>query len=327
MKKKDLPTVDRVAPTFIEPMYAEVARELPDGNAWLYEAKLDGYRCLAAKRGAGVVLWSRRGNLFTARFPEVARACENLSPDTLIDGEVVAVNKAGRVSFNALQHGSSRAALQFYAFDVLIHHGRSVLRLPLETRRKLLEQALRKVYYPVIQSQTFEANPTDMIQAAKALGLEGLMAKRKGSLYEPGRRSGAWLKYKINQSQEFVIGGYTPGNPFDALIVGYYEGSRLEFVAKVRNGFVPHVRREIFQLFASLETRECPFANLPEKRRTVWALTSEEMKNCHWLKPQLVAQVEFTEWTPDGHLRQSSFAGLRDDKEAQEVGREKITGF
>src|SRR5258705_8953522 len=120
----------------------------------------------------------------------------------------------------------------------------------------------------------------------------------------------------------FANGGYTAGNPFDALIVGHYEGSELKFVAKVRNGFVPHVRKEVFQRFAGLATAKCPFVNLPEKRRTMWALTADEMKECRWLKPRLVAQIDFTEWTPDGHLRHSSFVGLRDDKDARDIVRE-----
>ena len=119
-----------------------------------------------------------------------------------------------------------------------------------------------------------------------------------------------------------MIGGYTPGIPFDALIVGVYEGERLNFVAKVRAGFVPHSRREVFKRFDGLKIEKCPFSNLPEKRRTMWALTTDEMKECTWLKPKLVAQIEFQEWTPDGHLRHSSFAGLREDKEAKTVKRE-----
>jgi bifunctional non-homologous end joining protein LigD len=305
-------------------MYAEAVRELPDGGLWTYEAKLDGYRCLAAKRNGGVVLWSRRGNGFTARFPEIAHACEKLPPDTLIDGEVIAIDEAGQVSFNALQHSRPRAHLQFYAFDVLVHRGRNVLRLPLEARRELLAEALAKVEYPVLCSTPFEARPADLIRAAKELELEGIIAKRKSSCYEPGRRSGAWLKFKINRSQEFVIGGYTLGNPFDALIVGCYEGGELGYVSKVRNGFNPPLRRELHQFFDGLETGRCPFVNLPEASRSRWdySLTKEEMENCRWLKPRLVAQIEFTEWTPDGHLRHASFAGLRDDKEAREIRRE-----
>ncbi|HEV8721645.1 MAG TPA: hypothetical protein VGW77_13530 [Candidatus Binatia bacterium] len=134
MLTKELSTVQPVQPGFIEPMYAEAVRELPDDGLWTYEAKLDGYRCLAAKRTGGVVLWSRRGNGFTTRFPEIARSCEKLPPDTLIGGEVIAIDGNGRVSFNALQHSRSRGHIQFYAFDILIHRGRSVLRLPLEAR-------------------------------------------------------------------------------------------------------------------------------------------------------------------------------------------------
>jgi len=239
MLTKDLSTAERVQPRFIEPMYAEAIRELPDGGAWSYEAKLDGYRCLAAKRSNGVVLWSRRGNGFTARFAEIARACEKLPPETLIDGEVVAIDESGRVSFNSLQRSRHSAELQFYVFDILVHRGRNVLRLPLEMRRELLAESLAKVEYPVLHSMPFDAKPADLIHAAKELELEGIIAKRKGSCYEPGRRSGAWLKYKINRSQEFVIGGYTPGNPFDALIVGCYDGTELKFVPKFGTGLCP----------------------------------------------------------------------------------------
>src|SRR5512146_2438711 len=121
---------------------------------------------------------------------------------------------------------------------------------------------------------------------------------------------GRGKKYRVNRGREFVIGGYTPGNPFDALIVCYYEGDRLLYAAKVRSGFVPLVRREVASKFKGLETDTCQFANLPEKKRTQWALTKEEMKNCGWLKPELVCQVDFAEWTPDGHLRHSKFVGL-----------------
>jgi ATP-dependent DNA ligase len=166
------------------------------------------------------------------------------------------------------------------------------------------------------------ASPDELVRVAKEFGFEGIVAKRRDSFYESGKRTGAWVKYKVNRGQELVIGGYTPGNPFDALIVGYYEGERLMYAAKVRNGFVPQVRREVASRFQRLEIATCPFANLPERKRTQWALTKEEMKNCVWLKPELVAQVEFTEWTPDGHLRHSRFVGLKEDKNARDVVRE-----
>ena len=309
-------------PRFIEPMYAEAVRDLPSGALWTYEAKLDGYRCLAAKTTNGVELWSRRGNSFKSRFPAIARGCEKLSTDTLIDGEVVAVDENGRPSFNLLQHSHATAHLQYYVFDVLIHRGRSVLSLPLEKRRELLSHDLAKLSYPVILSNTLDAEPAELIQAASGLGLEGIIAKRKGSSYESGRRSGAWLKHRINKGQEFVIGGYTHGNPFDGLIVGYYNGPKLIFVAKVRNGYVPRVRNQIYKAMVPLYIEQCPFVNLPEKRRTVNAITKAEMKNCQWLKPELVAQINFVEWTPDGHLRHATFAGLREDKDPRQVVRE-----
>jgi len=126
-------------------MQVAPVRQLPDGDKWSYEAKLDGYRCLAARRSSGVVLWSRCGNGFTDRFPQIARACEKLPPDTLIDGEVIVLDENGRCTFNALQHSRPKGHIQLYAFDLLVHRGRNVLRLPIEERRNLLAEALRKV--------------------------------------------------------------------------------------------------------------------------------------------------------------------------------------
>ena len=322
MLTKELSKPALIQPSFIEPMQVVPVRKLPDGGNWTYEAKLDGYRCLVPRRSSGVVLWSRRGNGFTQRFPQIARACEKLPMDTLIDGEVIVVGEDGRCSFNSLQHSRPKGHVQLYALDILVHRGLSALRMPIEERRKLLTQALRKVQYPVIQSTPFDVTPTELVRAAKELGFEGVIVKRKSSIYEPGKRSGAWVKYKLNRSQEFVIGGYTAGNPFDALIVGYYDGGQLKYVGKVRAGFVPHLRCAMMPLLQELSTQECPFVNLPEKRRTLYSLTRDEMQKCQWLKPLLVAQINFQEWTPDGHLRHSSFAGLRSDKEPGRVVRE-----
>ena len=305
-------------------MYARPVQNLPEGEEWLYEVKFDGYRCLAGRDSTGVTLWSRRANLFTTQFPHIARACEKLPPATLVDGEIVALDANGRVSFNILQHHRSKAqALLLYVFDVLVCSGRSLLQEPLERRRQILSEVINEIKAaPIGLSENLAANTKELIRVAKEFGFEGIVAKRKDSLYESGNRSGAWVKYKVNRGQEFVIGGYTPGNPLDALIVGYYEGERLLYAAKVRNGFVPQLRREVAARLKGLETDRCPFANLPEKKRTQWALTKDEMKNCVWIKPQLVAQIEFTEWTPDSHLRHSKFVGLREDKEAREVVRE-----
>ena len=305
-------------------MYALPVQNLPKGNEWFYEVKFDGYRCLAGRDSGRVTLWSRRENLFTKQFPQIARGCERLPPNTLVDGEIVALDESGRVSFNLLEHHRSKAqALVFYAFDVLIYRGRSVLKVPLYFRREVLRRVFEDIKAaPIGLSENIEAAPTDLIRVVKEFGFEGIVAKRKDSVYEPGKRTGAWVKYRVNRGQEFVIGGYTPGNPFDALIVGYYEGERLLYAAKVKNGFVPLVRREVASRLKGLEIATCPFANLPEKKRTQWALTKEEMKNCVWLKPELIAQIEFTEWTPDSDLRHSKFVRIREDKEAGGVVRE-----
>ncbi|MEX0803071.1 MAG: non-homologous end-joining DNA ligase [Candidatus Binatia bacterium] len=311
-------------------MYARTVQQLPERDAWTYEVKFDGYRALAGRDSTGVTLWSRRGNVFTDQFPGIAKACEHLPADTLLDGEIVALDKDGRISFNLLQrHRSAAQAILFYAFDVIIHRGKSLVKVPLEMRREILGEIIGdlKNRAPLIcLSDTIDAPLVEFIPLIKEFGFEGIIAKRKESCYESGKRSGAWLKYKVNKGQEFVIGGYTPGNPFDALIVGYYEGDKLLFVSKVRNGFVPQLRREVWSRLKGLQTDACPFSNLPEKKRTQWALTREEMKNCVWLKPKMVAQFEFTEWTPDGHLRQSKFTSLREDKDPREVVRESATG-
>jgi DNA ligase D-like protein (predicted ligase) len=257
---------------FVEPMYAQLVQQLPEGKDWLYEVKFDGYRCLAARNAAGVTLWSRRGNDFTAQFPNIAKACEQLPPRTLLDGEIVAIDENGRISFNLLQHHRSQAqALLFYAFDVLTHRGINLVNEPLSKRREVLTNITRPLARnasAIALSESIDATPGELIGVVREFGFEGVIAKRKDSCYESGKRSGAWLKYRVNKSQEFVIGGYTPGNPLDAVIVGYYDGDKLIYAAKVRNGFVPRLRRDVWQKLKGLEIATCSFANLPENKRT-----------------------------------------------------------
>ena len=164
-----------------------------------------------------------------------------------------------------------------------------------------------------------------LIESVKRHGFEGLVAKRRTSLYEPGLRTGAWMKMRVNRGQEFVIGGYTRGTKtFDALIFGYYEGDRLIYVARTGNGFTPVTRAQLFKRFRGLEIDSCPFVNLPEARSGRWGqgLTKAKMAECQWLKPMLVGHFEFLEWTSDNHLRHSKFVGMREDKNAKDVGRE-----
>lgn len=237
------------------------------------------------------------------------------------------LDDTGKPSFWALQHSRfTPDDVYFYVFDLLALRGRDLRKLPLRDRRRLLERdALRRMRDPVRLSIGFNASANELIAAAKKAGLEGVIAKRASSRYESGERSGAWVKYKTNKGQELVIGGYKPGpNGFDYLLVGYYEQRELVFIAKIRNGFTPALRREVAQKFAALKTSRCPFANLPEPQsaRRGEAITAEVMKNIQWLRPKLVAQIEFTEWTKGNHLRHSRFVGFREDKKAQEVIKE-----
>jgi bifunctional non-homologous end joining protein LigD len=311
---------------FIEPMLARPVHKLPeDERRWLYEIKLDGYRCLALRDGKGVKLFSRNNNLLNHRFPKIAQALLQLEPGTMLDGEIVALDESGRPSFNILQNDQpAEEQIYYYAFDLLIHDGKSLLQVPFEQRRNLLQSVITPFLDTLRLSENFDGAPKDIIGAAQQLGLEGVVAKKRGSLYQPGQRSGAWVKYRINGSQELVIGGYIPGSDFfDALLVGYYRENKLLFVAKIRNGFVSRVRRELFRKFSGLETKQCPFANLPEAKnaRRGMALTAEAMKQCRWLRPALVAQIEFAEWTENDHLRHARFIGLREDKNPRQVGR------
>ena len=202
---------------FIEPMYALGVRSLSEGPDWLYEIKLDGYRCITGRNSSGVNLWSRRGNLFTAQFPAIAEACKKLPPGTLVDGGIVALHEHGQNSFNLLQHHRSNAfAIRYYLFDLLVHRGKSLINAPLSERRASLPKLkLPSDQDSFVLSETIDASVPDLIRAAKELSLEGIIAKRKDLLYESAKRTGAWVKYKINKGQEFVIGGHTPGNPFD----------------------------------------------------------------------------------------------------------------
>jgi DNA ligase D-like protein (predicted ligase) len=313
---------------FIEPMLLLRTDVLPDDTArWIYQLKLDGYRAIAFKKSGALHLRSRNDNDFSLRYPAVMDGLAKLPADTVIDGEVVAFDADGRPSFNALQnYGSAPGPVVFYVFDLMVLAGKSVMAEPLERRMALLEKrVLPKLSEPVRYAGALDATLPDLIASVKAQGLEGLVAKRRDSRYEPGMRSGAWQKMRVNRGQEFVIGGYTRGTTtFDALVFGVYEGKKLIYVARTRNGFTPATRAALFRKLKPLEVPTCPFANLPEPRGGRWGqgLTAVKMKECVWLTPQLVAQIEFLEWTADNHLRHSRFVGLREDKRPKDVTRE-----
>ena len=323
----DLRQLPNARMDFVKPMLAKPVKELPSGRNWLYELKLDGYRVLVMKERGVVTLFSRRGNNLNNAFPRIAASFSFLTDNTILDGELVVLDESGKPSFAALQkHKFRPEALHFYAFDLIAYKGKDLRKLPLVDRRMVLEEsALTRMREPVRLSSVFPTSASRLIAAARKSGLEGVVAKRGDSRYESGERSGAWVKYKTNEGQELVIGGYKPAsNGFEYLLVGYYDGRDLIFIAKIRNGFTPAIRRDVARRFAGLRTSQCPFANLPEpaSARRGEAITAEVMKTLQWLKPKLVAQVEFTEWTKGNHLRHSRFIELRDDKDASEVVKE-----
>jgi DNA ligase D-like protein (predicted ligase) len=312
---------------FVAPMLLLRSESLPDDpDRWAYQLKFDGYRAIAYKTGGRISLRSRNNKDFTLRHPDIVRALDRVPDETVIDGELVALDENGRPSFNALQNFAGSTTVLYYVFDVMVLAGRDVKAEPHDVRQALLERRIvPKLADPARYMGELEAPLRDLIHSVKAHGLEGLVAKRRNSRYEPGLRSGAWMKMRVNRGQEFVIGGYTIGTKtFDALIFGYYEGDRLIYAARTRSGFTPAIREQIVRKLRRLETARCPFANLPEARSGRWGqgLTKEKMADCRWVKPELVGQFEFLEWTADNHLRHSRFITLREDKPARDVRRE-----
>ena len=308
---------------FIEPMQCLPVKNLPSGAVWEYELKLDGYRILAVKHQGQINLFSRNKNRFNHRFPGIVSALANLPDETVLDGEVVALDESGRPSFNLLQNASDRASLTLFLFDVVMWKGQDLQKRPLAERRAILQtKVMLKLSEPIRYSASFAVSAEQMITAVRAQNLEGVVAKRLDSFYEPGQRSGAWVKLRVGGGQEFVIGGYTPSpRNFDALIVGYYEGKKLFYAAKVRNGFIPALRETVFRRLKGLQIKTCSFVNLPETKKGRWGegLTAADMEKCVWLKPELVASIDYAEVTPENHLRHSKFVALREDKKAAEV--------
>jgi DNA ligase D-like protein (predicted ligase) len=298
---KDQTILKRMEPAFIEPMQCKLVTALPACEKWTFEIKFDGYRCIAVKRVREVTLLSRNEKVLNERFPRVVEALASLNGGFVLDGELVALDSQGRPSFQLMQNSLSRALpIYFYAFDLLKRNGELLVNLPFSRRRELLESLLAAPEDPLRLSPLLQAPSGQVLEAVRRLRLEGVVGKRIDSTYEPGERSGAWIKHRTNREQEFVVGGYIPGaNGFDALLVGVYENKELIFAAKVKNGFVPRIRDEIFRALKALQTAQCPFRNLPEKKasRCGESLTAEKMKECRWVKPELVCQVAFVEWT------------------------------
>jgi ATP-dependent DNA ligase len=259
------------------------------------------------------------------KFHYIATALGDLPEATVLDGELVALGLDGRPDFNLLQNfRSAESRVIYYAFDILVHKGRDLTDLPLSERRAILSNVVEPGEH-VALSEVSNRSGADMLKFVKNHGLEGAVAKRTDSAYQPGQRTGLWSKYRINLGQEFVIGGYVPSHlGVDALVVGFYRGKDLIYTSRVRAGLVPATRREVFERIKHLTTSRCPFANLPESAAGRWGqgLTTEKMKECVWLKPEAVAQIEFLEWTGADHLRHTKFVALREDKDFRKVIKE-----
>jgi len=307
---------------------AKLTDNLPEGEKWMYELKFDGYRALLLKNHDSIALRSRNDKDLTATYPAIEAAARKLRAETaILDGEIVALDANGRPSFQALQHRAAHRnyAIVFYAFDVLHLDGIELLREPLDERRRRLPPIVKGS--GILLSEPLAGSAQHVIDAVSRIGLEGIVAKRRDSRYEPGERSGAWVKLKLDKQQEFVVGGYRPGpNGVDALLVGYYEGKKLRFAGKVRAGFTPHLRREVLDALTPLHAARCPFVDLPNSKTSHWGggVTAEQMAEMKWLRPSVVAQIRFVEWTNDGHLRHAAFLGLRTDKRAVNVRRDLV---
>ena len=308
-------------------MAAEIVDRLPEGDEWMYEVKLDGYRAEVIKNGDRVQLRSRNDKDLTSAYPGVRDAGLRLRARTaVVDGEVVAIDGNGHPSFQALQHRSAhpRHTIVFFAFDLLHLDGDDLQSRPLKERRALLDGVVDTS--GILLSEPLRGSAEQVTEAVRSLGLEGVIAKKWSSRYVSGQRSAAWVKLKLDKQQEFVIGGYRPGpNGVDALLVGYFEGRGLRFAGKVRAGFTPHLRRDVLAALRSLEEAvRCPFVDLPSSKPSRWGggVTAEQMKEMRWVKPKLAAQIRFVEWTADGHLRHAAFLGLRTDKGARGIRRE-----
>ena len=314
---------------FIEPMKSLPVKKIPEGKEWIYELKFDGYRSLAILRDGEALLVSRNKKSFNARFPEIVAAVSGLKvKDAILDGEIVALDERNRPTFQLLQNYES-GPLAYYIFDLLELDGKSWRGRPLHERKAQLEKVLEGVKAPLFFSANLPGSTKAIWKQIQKQRLEGIIAKRRDSVYEEGRRSGEWAKIKSINQQEFVIGGYTEPrggrSHFGALLIGVYEGKKLNFCARVGTGFDHKALAALHAQMQKLRVDKCPFDNLPVPRNSRWGggVTASDMKACTWVKPQLVCEVEFTEWTGDASLRHPAFLGLREDKKPHDVHREE----
>ncbi len=298
---------------------ATLADAVPAGREWVHEVKFDGYRTLGVVADGAVTMYSRSGLDWTGKYAEIARRLKALKVrNAILDGEIVALNEHGASSFNRLKEelGAGRSEdLQYYVFDLLVLDGQDLTQQTLLERKAKLQEVLARQDFEnhIIYSEHF-AEGEKFLPHLCSLDMEGIISKRVDSVYS-GRRSKAWLKVKCHKRQEFVIVGFTEssaGRGFRSLLLGYYDGGELRFAGKVGTGFNTESLLEIRGKLDKLKVIPKPFKKLPP-----------DVGRGTWVEPKLVCEVEFTEWTPENRLRHPSFQGLREDKPANAVGRDK----
>ncbi len=311
-------------PASIKPQLATLVNAPPTGDQWLHELKFDGYRMLAHVKDGEVQFFSRNGKDWTSKFANLTKALTTLPLTTaILDGEVVVVDEKGNSSFQRLQQamGAGRATFIFHIFDVIYLDGFSLLAVPLIERKSVLEKLLSvdKTKGQLRYSDHVVGEGLQFFKQACKYDLEGIISKLANSPYESTRTKN-WLKVKCNRRQEFVIAGYTPskkGFPgFGSLILGVYDKGQLMYSGRVGTGFSIKQRLELQSKLDQITQPAMPFATKPK---------DPGLRDAHWAKPKLVAEVEFTEWTADGSVRHPSFKGLRADKKPAEVIREAET--
>ena len=315
-------------PENVKPMLATLVDEPFDDPDWMYEVKWDGYRALSyIYRGRADIL-SRNNKSFNNKYYPLRELLSEWKTDAVIDGEIVVLNKKGQSNFGHLQNWRSEAdgELTYYVFDILWYEGIGLMELPLADRRKILEDVLPKHDDRIRLSQVFDVKGSDFFRAAKQMGLEGIIAKKKDSTYSPDLRSKEWLKIKVHKRQEVVIGGFTKNEgsskKFSSLLLGVYEGKKLHYVGKVGTGFSDKLQNEMMAQFKPLIINETAFAETPDVNSPSRFRPNPPKATAYWLKPELVCEISFAEVTGDGVFRHPSFEGMRSDKKATEVVRE-----
>jgi bifunctional non-homologous end joining protein LigD len=315
-------------PTDLKPMLATLVNEPFDNPDWIYEVKWDGYRALAYINKGAVELTSRNNKSFSEKYYPIAAVMKDWTINAVLDGEILVIDKQGKANFGALQNWRSEADgdLVYYAFDILWYEGKDITALPLNERQAILKEILPTNDDQIRLSKTFTANGLDFFAAAQKMQLEGIMAKRADSAYVPDSRSKDWLKIKVNQRQEVVIGGFTKNEGsaklFSSLLLGVYKDGKLHYAGKVGTGFTEKIQREMIKNFEPLITATNPFTSTPDVNKPSRFRPNPPKATATWLKPELVCEISFAEVTADGVFRHPSFEGMRADKDATAITHE-----